>query len=110
LKDEHVADREIPVEIVFLRRKPDRAPRFAPIGLAVVTEDADRAGVGSRETDDRIDRRRLPRTVRPEKTEELTGFDAQRNAVDRGEVAVAFDQVVDLDSGCGYGTNPLSRL
>jgi hypothetical protein len=109
LEDQHVANREIPVEVVLLRGKSDRASRFAPIDLIVVAEDADRTGIGACKADDRIDRRRLAGAVRPEKAEKFAGRNAQRDAVNGREAAVAFDEIVDFDGRC-YGTYPLSRL
>jgi len=64
-----------------------------------VSEDLDRAGGQPRQADDRIDRRRLAGAVRPEKTEEIARFDAQRNTIDRGEVSVPLDDVREVDGG-----------
>jgi hypothetical protein len=50
-----------------------------------------------RQANDRVDRRRLAGAVGAEKAEELAGFDAQRNAVDGSEVAVALNELVDFD-------------
>jgi hypothetical protein len=74
-----------------------------------MSEDADRSRVGARETDDRVDRGRLSGAVRSQKTEKLAGFDAKRDFVDGGEVAVTFYEILDFDGWC-YGTNPLRRL
>ncbi len=109
LKDQNVTNRQVAIEIVFLRRKADPAARFAPVHLVVVPKDPDRAPIGLCQADNRVDRRRLARAVGSEKPEKFTRFDAHRNVVDGGEVAVAFDQVLDFD-GRSYGTNPLRRL
>jgi hypothetical protein len=43
-------------------------------------------------------RRRLPAPGRPEQAEELTGLDAQRDAVDGGDLAEMLAQVDELDA------------
>src|SRR5262249_33217771 len=43
------------------------------------------------------DRRRLAGAVRPQDAEDLAGEDRERDVVDRGHLAEAFDQVAQLD-------------
>ena len=86
----------------------DRATRFAPLLAIVVPKDANRSAIGARETDDRVDRRRLAGTVGTQKPEKLPRFDTQRHIVDSGEITVTLDEMVDDDGRC-YGTNPLRR-
>jgi hypothetical protein len=95
LIDEHVADRKIPIEIVLLRREPDETPRGTPFAHDVVTEDLDRARRQRREAHDGVDRGRLARTVRPEKSEEVAIRHVERYAVDRDEIAVPLHEIRD---------------
>src|SRR5579862_3327757 len=76
-ENEHVAQREIAIEIVLLGREPDQGACASPIALVVVAEDANRPGALARQPDDCVDRRRLSRAVRAEKTEELAGGDLE---------------------------------
>ena len=46
---------------------------------------------------------RLAGAVRAEQTEDLTGLDRERDAVDRGDLVEADDEVVDEDGGFGVG-------
>jgi len=50
-----------------------------------------------READDRVDGRRLARTIGPEKAEELTGCDFEREVVNRDDVPVPLDEVADTN-------------
>jgi len=65
LEDQDIANVQIAVEIVFLRREADATSGRAPIALDVVTEERDRTRCDLRKPDDRVDRRRLPRAVGP---------------------------------------------
>jgi hypothetical protein len=64
-----------------------------------VTVDLDAARRDARQADDRVDRRGLSGAVRAEKSKEIACTDAQRNAVNRGEVTVPLDDVCDLEGG-----------
>jgi hypothetical protein len=98
-KYQHVAQREIPVEVELLRREADEPARLAPLALVVVAEDANAAAARARQADDSVDRRRLPGAVGTQKAEELAGADAQRDAVDRYDASVTLDEAVDLYCG-----------
>jgi hypothetical protein len=67
------------------------------LGLVIVPEDANRSTRFTREPDDRVDRGRFSRAVGPEKSEELSLSNAQRNVVDGGEVTVTLDESFDFD-------------
>ena len=107
-KDEHVAQREIAIEIELLRRESDEPARLAPLALVVVAEDANAAAARAGQTDDRVDRGRLTGAVRSQKAEELAGADAQRDAVDRYDAAIALNEALDLDRGRDYGVRRAS--
>src|SRR5579863_1772388 len=102
--DQHVAQREIPVEVELLRRKADEAASLAPLPLGVVAENSDTPAAGAGQTDDRVDRRRFAGAVRPEKAEELSRFHAQRDSVDGRETAIPFHEAIHFD-GCSGGGN-----
>jgi hypothetical protein len=77
LKYQDVANREVSVEVILLRRQADQPARRTPLDLVVVSEDSDRAARLLREADDCIDGRRLAGAVGAEKTEEFPGRNAQ---------------------------------
>src|SRR3984957_12561022 len=98
--DQHVAQREVSIEVVLLGRKPDELPRLPPLALVVVAEDANAARALARQPDDRVDRRRFPRAVGAEKAEEPENpapCDSQRDTVDGREASVPLDEPIDLD-------------
>ena len=82
LIDQHIADREIAIEVVFLRREADETTRLAPVADVVVAEDLDRPRGNGREADDGVDRGRLAGAVGAEKAEEIAALDVERDAVD----------------------------
>ena len=65
--------REIRIDGDLLRRVTDGTS----IGARGFAEDGDRAAVGTRETDDRFDRRRFPRAIAADQAIERTGFDLE---------------------------------
>ena len=50
------------------------------------------------------DQRRLPGPVRSEQSEDFAFFHAERNVVDRREIAVLLDDVIDLDRDGAFGS------
>jgi hypothetical protein len=70
-----------------------------PLGDGVEAEDADRPGVRSPEALDALHRGGLARAVRPEQRDDRARLHAQRHPVHDGAVAVALDEVDDLDRG-----------
>jgi hypothetical protein len=105
--DQHVAQRKIPIEVKLLWREANEASRFAPLAFVIVTEDAYAPAGAFGQSDDRVDGGRLAGPVGSEKAVKLARFDAQRNAVDGGEIAVALDEAIDLDR---YGMRLFNRL
>src|SRR5262249_37065206 len=88
LIDQDVADREIAIEVVFLRGQTDQGPRIAPVAYRILAEDPNGAGRKRREPHNGVDRGRLPGAVRPEEPEEVALLDGERDIVDRYEVVV----------------------
>ncbi|MPN48206.1 hypothetical protein SDC9_195811 [bioreactor metagenome] len=84
-----------------LRHHPD------PTGGAgaghVVTHDPDRAGLGGEDAGAAPDHGRLPGAVGAEQGGHPVLLGAQREVVDDGAPAEAYDQVVDLEGGGGVG-------
>ena len=87
---------------------------MTPLRVVVVAEDANRTGTAFSQADDGVDGGRLARTVGSEESVEFTAFDAQRDAVDRREIAVTLDESFDFDGGRGtrtvYGMSDFNRL
>src|ERR1700680_2798534 len=92
LENQDLLDGEEPVEIVFLRRKSDEAPRIAKIAHDVVPENFDGSALDRREADDRIDRRGFAGAVWPEEPKELALRHVEREIVDRGHGAVSLGE------------------
>src|SRR6185369_3104649 len=66
------------------------------------------AAVGSQQAADHAQRRGLARAVGPEEAADAALLDAEADMVDHGALAVALDQVVDVDRqrhGRLYGAN-----
>src|SRR5262249_11213323 len=63
----------------------------------VVPEHADVPAVGVAEAGQALDRRGLPRAVRPQEAEDLALLDRERHVGDRDRVAVPLSQSRDLD-------------
>jgi hypothetical protein len=81
--------------------------------FVVVTEDSDASGARTSQTDDGIDRRRFAGAVGPEKAEELSRFDAQRNSVDGREAPIPLHEAIHFDGRSGggdYGIVLFNRL
>ena len=98
-KDQHVAQREITVEVILLGRETDQAARLPPLRFVVVTKNTNLPAALSSQADNGIDRRRLAGAVGSEEAEKLADADLERDAVDGPKAAVTFDETVDLDGG-----------
>jgi hypothetical protein len=83
------------VESKVLRQVPDSTPRFRLAGLA--PEQPRFAAGRPHQAEQNLDRRRLARTVRPQKTEYFTRLDGQVQPVKRDILAVLFAQSDRLD-------------
>jgi hypothetical protein len=59
--------------------------------------DPDGAGIRPGQSDQHIDGGRLPRSIRPEETEQLPPLDLKGYVIDRRDVAESFRQFADLN-------------
>jgi hypothetical protein len=87
------------VQAVVLEDDPDRLPHPRRLADDVVAVDTGRPDGRAEQGTEHLDRRALSRSVRPEKTEELTLWDHEREIVDGGELAVAATETADRDRG-----------
>ena len=89
-------DRHVREERIALEHHPHGpALRGAPGEVLAVQQDA--AAVGNIEAGDHAQQRRLAATRGPEQGEKLSGFDADTDIVDCGEIAEAAGDVLDLE-------------
>ncbi len=82
------------------RDNADLTLEFERMGGEVEAEELDLAGGGSEQAGEHFDGGGLPCSVGSEEAEELTGSDAEADAVDGGELAEAAGEVVRGDGGC----------
>src|SRR4051794_2611636 len=79
-----------------LQERPDLVERRRMIAIALAVHRG-LTSAGRVEPEDQADRRRLPRTVRTEKTGDDAGTHRERQVVDCALVAVVLRQVAGLD-------------
>ena len=89
-----------------LRHHADLALQVVARGRHGLAEQADVALVEGEQLQYAIDGRRLARTVRAQKPEDLAGLDAQIEVVERHHVSVALHQVAHLDDGRRHSAGP----
>jgi len=68
----------------------------------VQPENASRPGSGRREAEQELDRRRLARPVRAEKTEDFPAADLEGQPIHGDDVAEPLGQALDLDHARGH--------
>ena len=68
------------------------------------------AGGRAGDPDDRLQRRRLARSVRSQEAGHRTRAHAERQVVDRRELAVALRQALDRDGGLGLFVDHAQRI
>lgn len=105
-KPEVLEGGEFVVKRKILRYEAD--PLFERVGVGTESPSVDEhgAGVGSDETGDDGDGGGFAGTIRAEQRDAGTGSDVKRNAVDDSLVAVAFDEVLDLEDRIWHGVEP----
>jgi len=93
---QHLAHREVPVEVAGLRHHRDAALRLVRLPGDVLPVDEDPARGGPHEGADAADRRALARPVRPEEAEELSPLDRERQTPERLDGAATSGSPVGL--------------
>src|ERR1051326_7250722 len=94
---QRLEDRELVGKLRFLQRDADPLAQIARVIAPRHAEDADVAGVRRVDSFENLDRRRLPRAVRPEETETLTALDEQIDPVDGLHVVVVLHEILARD-------------
>src|SRR5207249_11762932 len=87
---------------VRLREHPHAAGAedlVGPVAGDVLTEEPDPPPLRPIEARDEIEQRRLPRSVRPDETDQLVGGDRERDVVDGHDAAEALAQLAECQQG-----------
>ena len=104
---EVLGDRELSVEREFLGDVADALPGRGASVAQVNSRHAQRAAAGREQAAQHPKRRRLPRSVGTEQTENLSPMDFKADMIDRRESPEAPDQVVYLDHGLACVIGPV---
>jgi len=99
LNSEGFPHREKRVEHELLRHHAQRTPRFAVLVHHVKPHHARGAAGGNVETGQDADQRGLAGAIGAEQAEKLPLRDVEADAGERLQLAVAFDNVLDLNRG-----------
>jgi hypothetical protein len=94
---EVLRSRQVVVERELLENEPDVRPYRVRCPRHVVARDSGDPTRRMQQRAQHRDGRRLTGPIGAEESEQLAGLDTERNAVNRGEVAEPFDQIVDFD-------------
>ena len=97
LQDVVLAPGQFDVHAGLLRDDADRAANARRLARDVEPRDASGAAVGTGERRQDLDGRRLARAVRPEQAEDRAGLHAERQPVERLDVAVSLGEACRLD-------------
>jgi hypothetical protein len=102
MKPEILFRGELIVERLLLEDKPDVTPHGLGLGGDIKTSHRGPPRGWTSQGAEHLDGRRLPGAVRTEKSEDFALGHRKVDPVDGGQVAVAFDQIVNLHGRLGY--------
>src|SRR5437867_13065179 len=86
-------DGQLVGKLRLLKLNTEPLPQLALVLLPRETEDLHVPSVGFEQSLEDFDRRRLAGAVRAKQSEALAAADAQREAVDRHDISVTFDEI-----------------